>query len=133
MVSNLAATFRLTLEPSSGTSDVEDVSSEYEDGEDEGEELPAESDTEGGEEVSESISESSEDIPVSSMEVPVYYDTELLESLTVIDARLQDTNSNLAIIQEQNAFQITMGMWALVVAGGILISYLFYSIAKKFI
>ncbi len=94
--------------------------------EDEQDDVPAES-TESVEDV-----EPLDDDAVSSSAYIPYDDTALLESLSVIDARLQDANSTMSVLQEQGNYSFSLLIWTLGIVGGLLLTYLFYRIAKIF-
>lgn len=69
----------------------------------------------------------------SASDVVGYDDAAVLDAISGVDARLQEVNSNLTVLQSQQAYGLGMGMWTLVVCAGFLITYIFYSIAKKFV
>ncbi len=124
MLSSSLSVGALVLEPQEEP--AENTSSEEIVGEDSSEvfvEDDSPSDIEGTSSV-ESVSSS--DAPIIIMGSSSYDDSQLVAGISEINSRLERINSNL---EDNNV----MVLWGLIIAVGVLLSYLFYSIAKKFI
>lgn len=116
--------FGLELEASSDTSSLDDVSSSDTSSSDSVSSVPV-----GDSEVSSSVPVGDSEIssvPILVIGQSAYDDTQLITGVSDINGRLERLNSNL---EDNNR----MTLWFLWIVVGVLLSYLFYSMAKKFI